>query len=222
MDQQPNVGASLLLIHHIITRGLEVAIEQSGLLAKSGFTDSSLQEGFTNYARTLLAVLRAHHLTEDELVFPYLQEKLKLVEAPFDVLELEHHAIEFLLPQLDATIGKLQSDAPGPALQELSRLFRMLNDVWGPHIRKEEEHFTLELLGQLIGPEEHVRLIRDFAAHSQSIAKPDYLVVPFLLFNLDREERAHFSRALPPTVTEQLVPGAWKEKWASMRPFLLG
>lgn len=219
MNQQPNVGASLLMIHHIITRGLNVVTEQSARLSQSGFADSSLKEGFANYTRTLMSVLRAHHLTEDELVFPCFRGKLP--EAPFDVLEEEHHSIEFLLPQVEASIAQLESQTPGPALQELRRLVSMLKDVWTPHIRKEEQHFSLELLSRLIEPEEHLRLIRDFAAHSQTIAKPDYLVVPFLLFNLEKEERAQFSRALPPVVTEQLVPGVWKEKWASMRPFLL-
>ncbi len=51
---------------------------------------------------------------------------------------------------------------------------------------------------------------------------PDYLVVPFLLYNLSPEDRATMSAEMPPVVTQQLVPVVWKEKWQPMSPFLLG
>ena len=50
---------------------------------------------------------------------------------------------------------------------------------------------------------------------------PDYLVVPFMLYDLDPEPRAIMTAALPTVVTEQLVPVAWKDRWATMKPYLL-
>jgi hypothetical protein len=50
---------------------------------------------------------------------------------------------------------------------------------------------------------------------------PDYLVVPFVLYNLSPEQRAILAAEMPPIVTQQLVPIAWKAQWEPMSPFLL-
>jgi hypothetical protein len=39
--------------------------------------------------------------------------------------------------------------------------------------------------------------------------------------NVATESSQSLARTLPPIVTQQLVPGVWKEKWEPMRPFLL-
>ncbi len=49
---------------------------------------------------------------------------------------------------------------------------------------------------------------------------PEYLVIPFVLYNLTGQDRTMIEQVMPPLVTQQLVPGAWKEKWAPMKPFL--
>ena len=46
-------------------------------------------------------------------------------------------------------------------------------------------------------------------------------MVPFILYNLAPGERALMAAGMPAAVTQQLVPGPWKEKWAVMQPFLL-
>ena len=66
----PNVAVGFLRIHSIITRGLNVATEKSQPFAQAGFPDASMREGFICYARGFVSVLPAHHLTENELVFP--------------------------------------------------------------------------------------------------------------------------------------------------------
>jgi hypothetical protein len=45
--------------------------------------------------------------------------------------------------------------------------------------------------------------------------------MPFVLFNLEPEDRAAMAGMLPPVVTQQLVPVAWRAQWAPMQPFLL-
>jgi hypothetical protein len=47
------------------------------------------------------------------------------------------------------------------------------------------------------------------------------LAVPFLLYNVESDDRAHFFAVMPPEITQQLVPVVWKDEWASMKPFLL-
>jgi hypothetical protein len=50
---------------------------------------------------------------------------------------------------------------------------------------------------------------------------PHYLVVPFMLYNLEPGPRSILASRMPSEMTEQLVPVAWKDQWAPMKPFLL-
>jgi len=45
--------------------------------------------------------------------------------------------------------------------------------------------------------------------------------MPFIIYNLEEEERVKLARLLPQVVLEQLIPGPWKAIWAPMSPFLL-
>lgn len=45
-------------------------------------------KGFTMYVKCLSSMLHAHHLTEDELTFPYFQRLLP--DASFETLSAQH------------------------------------------------------------------------------------------------------------------------------------
>ncbi|HSJ59402.1 MAG TPA: hypothetical protein VLC95_19610 [Anaerolineae bacterium] len=45
--------------------------------------------------------------------------------------------------------------------------------------------------------------------------------VPFLLYSVEGDDRAFYRGVMPPELTQQLVPIAWKDEWAPMMPFLL-
>lgn len=66
-----------------------------------------------------------------------------------------------------------------------------------------------------------IRLQKELIEFFQEHTGPEYLVVPFVLYNLTTEDRAITAQGLPAIVTEQLVPIEWKDKWAPMQPFLL-
>ena len=106
-------------------------------------------------------------------------------------------------------------------LGDLNQALSQIRDLWQPHIRIEEKYLSPQNLGPMLPVEEHARLAEMFAKHSQEHSGPDFLVVPFLLYNLPPEPRAMMAAAMPSVVTQQLVPGAWYEKWAPMKPFLL-
>ncbi len=216
----PNVGVELLRIHSIITRGLRVAIEQSQSFAGRGYPSATMREGFISYVLSLVSVLDAHHKVEDQLAFPYFKDKFP--DAPFDLLTTQHQSIVPMLDQLKTTIGEIAAHTQeGQSLNKLCLLLKGIDEFWHPHIRIEEDHFTVGKLGAAIPPDEQMRLIKLFMEHSQQNAKPDFLVVPFLLYNLSPEQRSAMAKAMPPLVTEQLVPVVWKEKWEPMKPFLL-
>jgi hypothetical protein len=127
------------------------------------------------------------------------------------ILEAIQAAVEGVAAQPDA----------GAALDELNQALVTMADLWRPHIQKEEAGFRPEEVGALLTVEEQIGLAQQFAQHSQEHTGPDYLVVPFMLYNLLPEDRAILAQAMPPMVTQQLVPVVWKDKWEIMKPFLL-
>lgn len=219
-SSSPNVVTELLQIHQIINRGLNVAGENGEAFARLGYPTDTSKDGFISYVHSLASTLHGHHLTEDDLVFPYFREKIP--DAPFDLLAAQHRALAPLLKEIRYCIEEMTSTSEGnKALYRLNRTLNQIAEIWHPHIKMEEDHFTREKVDALVNSEEHLRLCGLFGEHGRKHANPDYLVVPFLLYNLPAEKRAAFARAMPPVVTQQLVPVVWKEKWEPMKPFLL-
>jgi hemerythrin-like domain-containing protein len=217
---KPNVGADLRRLHLIITRALDVAIEHSHSFAQAGYPDESTREGFVSYVQTLVSVLHSHHLTEDEVAFPHFRDLIP--DVPFDELTAQHEEMTPLLDRISAIVEGLAADPQADAaLKDLNGALTGVRDLWHPHIQIEEKHLRAEKAAELFDVDEQIKLGEMFAKHSQEHAGPDYMVMPFLLYNLPVEERAILSQGMPPVVTQQLVPVAWKEKWVSMRPFLL-
>jgi hypothetical protein len=212
-----NTGISLLCIHHCITRGIKVSLEHSQGYLQSGFPDEGTRTGFHSYVRSLATVVNAHHLSEDEVAFPYFQ--IIYPQIPFDTLAETHRKI---IPLLDAV--NLALDNPGESgvqLQEFIKNLTALDALWHPHIQIEESYITPQKMDELVSLAEQQKLAMEIGQHTQKHAVPDYLTVPFTLFNLEGDERAYMAAELPPIVTQQLVPQVWKEKWAPMLPFLL-
>lgn len=214
MNQQ-NIGTSLICIHRVITRGLSVSIENSQSFAQTGFPDPLTLSGFSDYVKAWLSVISAHHLVEDELAFPYFRDMIP--DAPYDLISAEHQTMASILLEAKVAVGT----QPNIALKELEDAATRINKIWHPHIQREEHYFSVARLAELIEPEEHVRLNRLFMEFDQQHSGPDYLVVPFMLYNLSEEDRKVLADAMPPVLTQELVPIVWKDKWSQMKPFLL-
>jgi hypothetical protein len=216
----PNLAEDLLCIHEIITRGLNVSIERGRSFAQRGYPDASTRKGFIAYVGSLISVLHAHHLTESDLFFPYLRDKLP--DAPFDLLITQHRELEPLLQQAKEATDEVSAEAQaGAALARLDGLLGRIVEFWHPHIRIEEDHLSVERAATLLDAKETETLAKAAMKLGQQHSGPDHLVVPFLLYNLPPNRRTIFARYMPPLVTRVLLPIVWRGKWASMRPFLL-
>lgn len=216
----PNVSASLFTIHAVISRGLSVAADRTASFAAGGIPEGELRDGYINYLHSLASVLESHHLTEDELAFPYLQRIIP--EAPYDDLVRQHKEMTAILTGIGEAIEALRAREGDPeSLNKLNQGLSKLRALWHPHIEVEERYFSPEAAAKLIEPPEHLRLIKAFSEHSQQHSGPDYLVLPFILYNLPPGPRRAMSAGLPKEVTENLIPHVWREKWASMAPFLV-
>ncbi|MDR3575005.1 MAG: hemerythrin domain-containing protein [Anaerolineaceae bacterium] len=94
-DNEPAVSEALKRIHAVFTRAIAVSIEYSREYSQKGFPDPVLQDGVTNYIKSFVSLLNSHHLTEDDLAFPYFKKIIPT--APCDRLSAEHQQIVVLL-----------------------------------------------------------------------------------------------------------------------------
>ena len=219
-SDQPSLARQLIIIHAAITRALEVAISRSRSFAQQGLSDASVRSGFISYLRSFVSVLNAHHLTEDEVIFPYFREQMW--EAPFDLLVAQHHAMVRLLDEMKVEIDEAESHPETiEPLSSIACVAAEIAETWHPHIVNEETVFSAERIDARVAPDEQLRLGKLSREHSMAHSGPDYLVVPFVLYNLSPEQRAILAAEMPPIVTQQLVPIAWKAQWEPMSPFLL-
>ena len=214
-DPLPNVGNDLLRIHKVITRALNVSIQnvQDANLAEG------YQQGLMTYVRALTIVLHSHHASEDELAFPFWRTRLPA--GPFDGLSEQHRQIVVYLEQIERWLGTGPAAWQADALRELIHTLTDLQTLWQTHITLEEMTIGPENSRHYLTPAENEQLSKQLTEHSQANAKPSELVMPFVVYNLSGADRAEFVKPLPPVVLQQLIPFAWKAAWAPMTPFLL-
>ena len=213
---KPNVGATLLMVHAVITRGLEVSRDSAE--AQEGTPPGDARQGYADYLHSLASYLHGHHLTEDDLVFPYFKKIVP--DAPYEKLSADHKTMEPNIRALDEG-GDFWKSGDDARMAEIVAALDFLREMWYPHISIEEGFYDPEKLDKMLPTEEHVRLIQQFAQYSMENSGPDYLIVPFFLFSLPPDQRARVAAVMPPIVMEQMVPVTWKDMWAPMKPFLL-
>jgi hemerythrin-like domain-containing protein len=208
------VAGSLFRIHKIISRALKISIQKSDeYLGKQGIPPEEAA-GFLMYVKTLKWITHSHHLTEDEMVFPYFRDKL---EAPYTRLAADHQAMARILVNLDKCLSEISSGGVG----KLREVLGEFDNLWGPHIRIEEGQFTADKLKAVAGMEEQADLAARFAEHGKKNSGPGPLALPFFFYNLEGADREAFLMPFPWIVKKILVPIIWRGKWKPMSPFLL-
>ncbi len=214
-----NLAQDLVRIHKVITRSLEVGLNSGKQYLGERFPQPSELAGYSSYIFSLGAVLKGHHTSEDVVAFPAFRMVLPL--APIDRLTREHQSIAELLAGLAGAINSLSGTAPQINVETIVEVVEKISTLWHPHIMVEEEYFSEQVIDAVIPQDEQRRLSEETSKHSQQFANPPYWVVPFVLFNLDPEERNKMAASMPPTIIEELIPKVWKDQWAPMKPFLL-
>lgn len=214
------IADDLIRIHTVITRAIEVSIEKSIDFLEQKKVENNLKEGFINYLKSLEALLHSHHIVEDDKIFPYFQN-LGL-NAPYEIMASQHEQLLPILDQFKDSINQLNLDFTNTRkIEILLEKLQLLQSAWIPHYQLEEEYCNNQNISNLINEEEQIKLCHEFGEYAAKHIKEDYLVIPFILYNLSFEQRNLMAEVFPPIVTEKLVPYEWKEKWQSMSPFLL-
>lgn len=214
MKEISPIAEGLLMIHKIITRGLATSLRKCDeYLMKRGLPPGEAS-GFTMYVATFSRVTHAHHLSEDDIAFPYFKDHL---EAPYDKLKNDHRVLSGLIDTIDQYLPDLSINGVG----KLREVLGEFENVWRPHISSEEENFTAEKLQSVAGIKEQENIVGKLAAHSSQNAGPGPLALPFMFYNLEGRERELFMKSFPWIVKRVLVPVIWKKQWNPMTPFLL-
>jgi hemerythrin-like domain-containing protein len=215
----PNIGKDLMYIHTVITRGLYVALGYSQSSALSLHTNEAKRRGFITYMKSLISVMNGHHQLEDQIMYPYL--KYRMPEVPFDMLKSQHQDMMNGLDNVVKTIEEQTSWSFGDSLGVLNRELNDIKKIWHSHIQVEEKYFTDDRINAVIGYREQKMLSKIFNEYIREYSGPDYMVVPFIIYNLPPEERAVFSKKIPPALAQQVTSDGWKEKWMPMSTFML-
>ena len=163
-QQKPNVAASLFTIHKVISRSIEVSIENAETFAGHGFPEEKRADGFLNYIRAFISILNAHHLLEDELVFPYFKDRLP--DTPYPLLNKQHEEMAAILKEIEGIANRIEENPEDRAgMIGLKTTMEKIKGKWYPHIAIEETHFELQKVGEMLSVEEHLRLMKLFSEH---------------------------------------------------------
>jgi hemerythrin-like domain-containing protein len=214
MAENSPVANGLLHIHKLLTRSMRVTIKKCDEYIANKEIPAEEKEGFIMYVSTFIRVMHAHHMGEDEVVFPIVKDR---IDAPYNLLLDDHAKISGILEKLEKELSKVS----GTGLMQFRTLLGEIERIWGPHIRSEENSFTAHTLDSSFSRKEQQSLTRRIATHSQKAAGPGPVTLPFVLYNLEPSDRKEFTRDLPWILKSIIVPLVWKKKWQPMKPFLL-
>ncbi len=219
MAQTINLAQDFFRFHKVITRGLEIGLGKGKEYEKAGLPQAQELTGYASYIHSCMAVLDTHHSSEDLFAFPAFRKVVP--DAPYDQLAADHRAIERLMLGMPQAITELAGSSAGQGLNAIVGSLGKISDIWYPHIQLEEEYFSEAQLNATLTQEEQKGIFNASSKNSQEHANPASWVIPFVVFNLEQDERVKMVANFPPTVMEELVPKVWKDQWLPMKPFLL-
>ena len=128
-QEKPDAAAEIRRIHAMITQALDESLEQSEHFAQAGFPDAETRQVLVGYVGCFGGMLHAHHVSEDEFVFPYLWDQMP--DAPLDTLIAQHQEMEPLLGSADnvwfEALAKAPADWQGP---QDPKLVKRVHDIF--------------------------------------------------------------------------------------------
>lgn len=218
-DNEMTLANYFLVVHKVISRGVDISNAHIDGFIKDGFPNENINEGYLNYVHGLTVLFDSHHKTEDDIAFPFFQEKLP--NTHFEWLLEDHDLItgfiEELQPVLDALKKREQVEINFVLCKEV---LLKISDRWYGHIGLEEDEF-INLIDDLISYEERARLITQFGNYNFELLQPHHLSFPFMLYNLEPQDQQHILNAYPKEWFADLNTPDWRSEWESMIPLLL-
>lgn len=207
------------LIHKIISRGITVSLNGARDFIEGILSDDETWQGYMNYVRITSLMLDTHHRTEDEIAFPYFQERLP--ETHFKWLFEDHSLITGFLEELAPMMDSLENEEPTQAkLEQLNAVLLKIEDRWDQHMELEGEEFV-DQIDSWAPYEARKSLIDRFFEYNDKIIEPHDLSIPYMLHNLDTADRENWSAGFSNELLQLVETDDWKARWESMLPFLI-
>ena len=218
LKTKDNLADGLVGIHRVITRGFQITDDTLQHMLQQTALETQYFNGFLDYLRSLITLIHAHHSTEDKIVFPMFGTKT--LEAPYDLLTKGHVKMEALINEIKPLIDRLANDVQDTGtITKIHTLIQACYETWASHIEIEECRFSEHAIGTHLSLQEQKQIAQEIGQHMAQTAKPDYLILPFIVYNLAESDRPRMRPFLPPNITALLT--TWNNQWASMKPFLL-
>ena len=215
-----DLASDLIVIHKVITRALDVAVDENTSTFEKRVTKRAEYDGYILYVECLLRQLHEHHSNEDIVVFPLLRDLLP--DAPYDLLMSQHTEMIHVVEQVEGAVTALKAGTHTGGIQ--AQLLENLQDLrvrWADHIAEEENHFGPDEIPPAISMVDRVRIGKAAARYAQLHSFPLSLMLPFMLYNLQEQDRTTMSQTIPGFLTRFFVPVLWRKRWEPMRPYLL-
>jgi hypothetical protein len=208
-----------LTFHKIISRGVDIPSDRIDLFNQEDYPDEQTREGYLNYVEALAVLLDSHHKTEDDIAFPYFQDTLP--DTHFIWLHQDHDLITGFLEEGAPILDHLKnSEQVKQNFGMLKQVLLKIEDRWSQHIELEEEEFV-EIIDALSTNEERSQLFTQFGDYNQELLNPHQLTIPFMLYNLEPQDRIIIINTHPNDWFIHIDNSEWETKWQSMKPFLL-
>lgn len=215
-----DVASDLIVIHKVITRALDVAVDENVSAFEKRAARRAEYDGYIQYTKCLLRQLHEHHSNEDRVVFPMLH--CFLPDAPYALLMSQHVEMMRVVEQVERAIKALKSKKQDAGLQaQLLGNLQNLRARWIEHIAEEEAHFGPDGISPAVSMTDRVSIGKAASRYAQRHSNPISLMLPFMLYNLPEQDRATMAQTMPGFLPRFFVPVLWRKRWELMRPYLL-
>jgi hemerythrin-like domain-containing protein len=184
----------MVLVHRVFRRELRLL---PALLRQVADGDVDAAARICRHTREMLDALHHHHHSEDELLWPRLQQRAPASTSLAERMQAQHAAIAGILQRAETALPGWQRTARARDAATLAADIAELHVRLNEHLDEEEQH-VLPLVGQTITPAEWDQLgQRGFAAMPKRRA---LVFLGYILESATPAERSRFLRRVPPPV----------------------
>jgi hemerythrin-like domain-containing protein len=152
------------------------------------------------YIKVFNAHFQSHHHHEEDIVFPSVSPKI-----PIDTFVEEHQQLDKLLRNLSDYTTKVDKKDVSYESAKIIELIKQISDLIRPHLKKEEDTFTVQALRENFTIEELNKITDKI---DEEVKKDGVTTgLPFVLLHLPPEDRAFMIYSkMPWLVKKAFVP----------------
>jgi hemerythrin-like domain-containing protein len=180
LTSKPDVH-DMVVVHRTFRQSCAVLPELVRGLRPGDTVRAQLVAGAVEF---MLMGLEAHHVSEDEFLWPRLAARVEVRPEAITRMEEQHHRLEELVTGLRGALGRLAADPQSPVREEVAVQLTELDAVLTAHMDEEEstilplaaEHLSVaewEELGEIsLAKLDKKHLLRAFSA-LMAVATPE-------------------------------------------------